>query len=136
MSKKYTSEALADAVASDLDSKAASIKFNVPASTIRQHRREPSLNFRAGRPSYLTSDQENHFGSLLKLLPDYGFDVTKDLALQLAAEYFQSLYITIQPGLKWLNLFVKRHTKDIIWKKQEKHHYLPETLIPTLSFLS
>ncbi|CAF3056006.1 unnamed protein product [Rotaria sp. Silwood2] len=88
MSKKYTREALANAVASDLNSKAAAIDFNVPASTIRQHRREPSLNIRTGRPSYLTSDQENHFVSLLKILPDYGFDVTKDLALQLAADYF------------------------------------------------
>ncbi len=42
-----TCEALANAVASDLDSKDATIKFNVSVSTIRQHRREPSLNVRA-----------------------------------------------------------------------------------------
>jgi hypothetical protein len=120
MSKKYTREALANAVASDLDSKDAAIKFNVPASTIRQHRRELSLNVRAGRPSYLTSDKENYFVSLLKLLPEYGFDVTKDLALQLAADYFKSLDLTTQPKSKWLNSFVTRHCNDIIWKKQEK----------------
>ena len=89
-------------------------------SKIRQHRREPNLNVRAGHPSYLTSDQENHFVSLLKLLPDYGFDVTKDLALQLSANYFKSLDLTTQSGSKWLNSFVSRHSEDIIWKKQQK----------------
>jgi hypothetical protein len=34
MSKKYSRQALLDAAASDLESRAASIKFNVPASTI------------------------------------------------------------------------------------------------------
>jgi hypothetical protein len=91
MSKKHTREALANAVASDLASKATAVKFNVPASTIRQHRREPSPNVRAGRPSYLSLEQENYFVSLLKLLPKYGFQVTKDLALQLAGDYFKSL---------------------------------------------
>ncbi|CAF3360010.1 unnamed protein product [Rotaria socialis] len=120
MSKKYTHQALVDAVASDMDSKAASIEFKVPASTIRQHRREPTLNIRAGRSSYLNSDEESHFVSLLQLLPEYGFDVAKNLALQLAAEYFESLKFTTQPGFKWLNVFVKRHFDDIIWKKQEE----------------
>jgi hypothetical protein len=92
MSKKYSREALANAVASDFDSKTASINFNVPASTIRQHRREPSLNIRAGHPSYLTPEQETYLVSLLKLLPDYGFEVTKDLALRLA--YSSKLHFT------------------------------------------
>lgn len=120
MSKEYSREALADAVASKLSSKAAAIQFKVPASTIRQHRREVSLQPRVGRPSYFTQDQESHFVSLLKLLPDYGFQVSKDLALQLAAEYFESLALPSNPGYKWLNSFVRRHAEDIAWKKQEK----------------
>ncbi|CAF1296165.1 unnamed protein product [Rotaria magnacalcarata] len=120
MSKKYTHQALVDAVASDMDSKAASIAFKVPASTIRQQHREPTLNIRAGRISYLNSDEESHFVSLMHLLPEYGFDATKNIVLQLAAEYFGSLEFTTQPGSKWLNSFVKRHFDDIIWKKQEK----------------
>ena len=120
MSKKYSRQTLLAAVASNLDSTVAAKTFKVPASTIREHRRNPPFNHRIGRPSYLSPDQEAHFVSLLKLLPEYGFDVTKDLALQLATEYFQSLYLTSTPGDKWLNLFVKRHAQDIIWKKQEK----------------
>jgi hypothetical protein len=95
MSKKYTREALDNAVKSSLDSKTAATTFYVPASTIRQHRREPSLNIRAGRRSYLTSEEENHFVALLKVLPDYGFDVTKDVALELATDYFESLSIDV-----------------------------------------
>ena len=120
MSKKYPRTALLAAVASNLDSTGGAKTFKVPASTIREHRRNPPLNHRIGRPSYLALDQETHFVSLLKLLPEYGFDVTKDLALQLITEYFQSLYLTSTPGDKWFNLFVKRHAQDIIWKKQEK----------------
>ena len=120
MSKKYTRQDLTDAVNSDLDSKTASIKFNVPASTIRQHRREPCINVRVGHPSYFTSDQETHLVSLLKLLPDYGFDLTRDLTLQLAAEYSECLGLSLSPGSKWLNSFVHRNAQDLIWKKQEK----------------
>ena len=120
MSKKYTRQALLDAIASNLDSRTASIKFNVPASTIREHRRDSSINIRSGRPSYLTSDQEAHFVCLLKLLPDYGFDLTMDLTLQLAFDYFQHLGLPIQPGSKWLNAFIRRHAEDIKWKRQEK----------------
>ena len=52
MSKKYAHEALVDAVASDLNSRAATAKYNVQASAIRQHRREPNLSLRAGSPTY------------------------------------------------------------------------------------
>lgn len=120
MSKKYNHQSLLDAVASDLSSKTAAAQYNVPASTIRQHRREPNLTAGAGRPTYLTAEEESYLVSLLKLLPEYGFDVTKEIALQLAAEYFKSLNFIMQPGPKWLSLFVKRHSDDIIWKKQEK----------------
>ena len=120
MSKKYTRQDLTDAVNSDLDSKTASIQFNVPASTIRQHRREPCINVRVGHPSYFTSDQETHFVSLLKLLPEYGFVLTRDLTLQLAAEYSQCLGLALVPGSKWLNSFVHRNAQDLIGKKQEK----------------
>ena len=91
MSKKYSRQDLAIATGSDLNSKAASAVYNVPASTIRQHRRQPFLNGRRGRLSYLTPDQENYLVSLFKLLPDYGFEVTKDLALQLSLDYFNPL---------------------------------------------
>jgi len=71
------SQTFTDAFASYLDTKTAVIKLNILVSTIPQHCHEPSLNVRAGRSSSLTSDQESHFVSLLKILPDYGFDLAK-----------------------------------------------------------
>ena len=98
MSKKYSRETLLAAVTSNLDSTVTAKSSNVPASTICEHRRNPPLNYLVGLPSYSSPNQEVHFVSLLKLLPEYRFDVTKDLALQLATEYFQSFYLTITPG--------------------------------------
>ena len=43
MSKKYTKPALLDTIVGDFDSEATAIKFKVSASTIREHRREPTL---------------------------------------------------------------------------------------------
>jgi hypothetical protein len=65
MSKKYTRKGLANAVTSNLDSKAAATKYNIPASTIRQHHREPSLNVHFGRSSFSTSNQEDHIVFLM-----------------------------------------------------------------------
>src|SRR5579871_1270809 len=120
MSKKYPKQLLIDAVNSELDSKAAAKRFNVPASTIRRHRQDPSLRSRIGRPSYLTNTEEDYFVALLQLLPDYGFEVTCEVALKLASDYFKSLGLSDKPGKKWLFSFVERHHDDIKWKKQSK----------------
>ena len=120
MSKNYPRQSLRDAVSSHSDSKTASNEFHVPASTIRQHRRHPNLKIRRGRPSYLTHEQEAHFVSLLKLLPDYGFDVDKNTAIELAVDYFSSLKINTKPGIKWIKSLVNRHVDDIKWMKQQK----------------
>ena len=46
--------------------------------------------------------------------------MTKDVALQLATDYFSSLGVIKQPGGKWLNSFISRHSTDVVWKKQQK----------------
>jgi hypothetical protein len=82
MSKKYSRQSLADAVNSTLDSKSAAKQYNVPASTIRRHRQNPSLRNKIGRPSYLSSVEESYFVALLQLLPDYGIQITCEVALK------------------------------------------------------
>jgi hypothetical protein len=114
MSKKYSKQKLLAAVNSGFDSETAAKKFNVPASTIRRHRRNPPLNARVGRPAYLTTDEEVYFISILKLLPDYGFHVTKDVVLELANDYCRSL------GEKWLRIFMQKHSNEIKWMKEQK----------------
>jgi hypothetical protein len=120
MSKKYSKQQLLDAVNSQYDSKTAGKIFHVPASTIRRHRRDDSLNDRVGRPTYLTNEQESYFVSMLQLLPQYGFHTTGEVALKLANDYCRSLKLSHQPSKKWLRLFMKRHANDIKWIKEEK----------------
>lgn len=120
MSKKYPKESLVNAVNSEFGSKKASDLFDVPASTIRRHRRTSNLRPRAGRPAYLDTYQEEYFCSLLQLLPEYSFQITTDIALKVAEDYFESLGLAIKPGKKWLYSFVNRYSKQIKWQKEAK----------------
>ena len=94
--------------------------LEVPASTIHQHRQEPSINSRVGRPNYLNCEAETYFVSILQLFIEYDFSVAPDVALQLAAEYFKSLKLPHRPSEKWLCLFMKRHRDDVKWLRQQK----------------
>jgi hypothetical protein len=58
--------------------------------------------------------------SLSRVLPDFGFSLTADVALKLAADYMNSLGLSNAPKRKWLRKFVDRHRMKINWKKQEK----------------
>lgn len=117
---KYPVQDLIDAIKSDLNSVEAFKAFNVPARTIRSHRQTPSQKYGAGRHRYLNDEQEDYLLSLIKLLPEYGFTITNDVALQLAAEYMKLIGSSFVPRRKWLKLFVKRHRTEIKWKKEEK----------------
>ena len=119
MSKKYQKQSLIDAINSPLDSKLAGKLYNIPASTIRRHRRNPFLRNRIGRPSYLSSNEESYFVSMLQLLPEIGFQITSEVALRLAKDYFESLNLSDNPGKKWLHSLVERHN-EIRWKKESK----------------
>ncbi|CAF2145249.1 unnamed protein product [Rotaria magnacalcarata] len=109
-------QSLIDAVNSALDSTSAAKLYNVPASTIRRHRRNQCLKNQIGCPSYLTSSEESYFVALLQLLPDFGTQPTGEVALKLANDYFKSLGLSDNPGKKWLSLFVERHSEEIKWK--------------------
>ena len=124
MSRKYSKQQLFDAVNSCYDSKTAATKFHIPASTIRRHRCNPSLKAHIGRSTYLTHSEEAYLVSILQLLPDYGFNATKKVALQLANDYLESLGLEYRPGDKWLRLFMQRHINDIKWKREQKMEHL------------
>ena len=57
--------------------------------------------------------------SLLQLSAEYDFSITKFVALESAAEYFNSLGLTLRLEAKWLNSFIKRQSEEITCKKQE-----------------
>ncbi|CAF3914919.1 unnamed protein product, partial [Rotaria magnacalcarata] len=81
-----------------LDSTSAAKLYNVPASTIRRHRRNQCLKNQIGCPSYLTSSEESYFVALLQLLPDFGTQPTGEVALKLANDYFKSLGLSDNPA--------------------------------------
>ena len=75
---------------------------------------------KTGLLSYLTITEESYFVALLALLPDYGFQVTYDVALQLANDYCKLLGLSSNPGKKGSHSFVRRHHDGIKWVKQNK----------------
>ncbi|CAM4850763.1 unnamed protein product [Rotaria magnacalcarata] len=117
---KYPVQKLIDAINSDVSSIEASKSFNVPERTIRSHRQNKLIKIGAGRNRYLNDQQEDYLVSLFKLLPEYGFRITANVALQLSTDYFKSIGLSYKPGRKWLRLFVKRYRMEIKWKKEEK----------------
>ena len=94
--------------------------FQIPASTICQHRQKPSTNSRVDCPNYLNFEEETYFVSILQLHTECGFSITPDVALELTAEYFESLKLSHRPGEKWLRLFMKRDRDYIKWLRQQK----------------
>ncbi|CAF3318678.1 unnamed protein product [Rotaria sp. Silwood2] len=112
MSKKYSKQQLLEALKSGYDSKTTGKKFNVPASTIRRHRRNHSLKADGGRQTYLTSDEEAYFVSILQLLPDFGLNVSSETTLQLANDYCQSLGLSHHPGNWVIVNSNRRHTLE------------------------
>ena len=117
---KYTRENLIDAIGTGLSSTQASKIFNVPERTIRSHRHNPSQKIGAGRKRYLDDEQERCLVSFFKLLPGFGFSSSYDVAMKVANDYMKSIGLSVQPGRKWLRIFVRLYEAEIEWKKEEK----------------
>lgn len=64
-------------------------KYNIPSSTVRHHKLNPSLKLGGGRPTILTKDQEQYLVELLKNLEINGFRLTKLILTKLASEYVE-----------------------------------------------
>ena len=64
-------------------------KYNIPSSTVRHHKLNPSLKIGGGRPTILTKDQEQYLVELLKNLEINGFRLTKSVVTKLASEYVE-----------------------------------------------
>ena len=63
--------------------------YNIPSSTVRHHKLNPSLKIGGGRPTILTKDQEQYLVELLKNLEINGFRLTKSVVTKLASEYVE-----------------------------------------------
>ncbi len=81
MSRKCSRDEFLEAVNSGFDSKTEAKKCNAPATTIRRHRCDRTWKPRIGRPAYLKIDEESYLVSILQLLPDGGFNLSREVAL-------------------------------------------------------
>lgn len=89
---KYSREDLIKAIAeykNGATSSDVTKKYNVPGSTVRNHKSNPKKKIGGGRPTLLTNFQESYFVELLKNLEDIGVRLIKPIALQLSTEYIQ-----------------------------------------------
>ncbi len=62
-------------------------KYDIPGSTIRNHKSDPKLRIGVGRPTLLPNEQEQYLVELLKHVEVIGVRLTKSLAMKLASEY-------------------------------------------------
>ncbi|CAF3453776.1 unnamed protein product [Rotaria sp. Silwood1] len=64
-------------------------KYNIPESTLRNHKSDPKMKIRGGRSSLLTKHQEQYLVELLKNLEVAGVRLTKLLVMKLVSENVQ-----------------------------------------------
>ena len=112
-----------------------SLKYGVPASTVRNHNSNSQMTFGSGHPTVLKIDQEQYLVELLKNLEIIGLRLMKTIVMKLASEYvklitgtsqqlqtnnfFEIIYMhllgkSIDLGRKWLTNFLNR------WKSELK----------------
>lgn len=92
MKTSYSKEDLIKAVdeyKNGFSSSEVATRYQIPASTIRNHKCDPKKMVGAGRPHLLNSTQEKYLVELLKNLECKGVRLTKRLGLRLSSEYVQ-----------------------------------------------
>lgn len=72
------------------------------AKTIRSHRQVSLQKLGNSRGHYLSGDQESYIVSLSQILPDYGFEITADVAINILEDFMESFDLTYIPKCKWL----------------------------------
>ncbi|CAF3903029.1 unnamed protein product [Rotaria sp. Silwood1] len=102
-------------------SSAVTVKYNVPGSTIRNHKSNPTMKIGGGRPTLLTNDQEQKLVELLKNLEVAGVRLTKLVVMKLASEYVQLVTSKfVELGRKWLKNFLQRWQGELKVIREEK----------------
>ena len=88
----YSEETLREAVDDYINGATSSEvtkKFGIPASTIRNHKSNPTLKVGGGRPGLLSKEQDTYLMELLKNIENAGLPLTKPTLLMLSSEYVQ-----------------------------------------------
>jgi transposase-like protein len=93
--QKYSMESLQQAIEACSDGSITSVEaaknYGVPQSTIRNHKRQPSMSIGSGRPSLLNKTDEEYLVQLLLDLEQMSVRLTKHKVLKVAQEFVGSL---------------------------------------------
>ncbi|CAF3400848.1 unnamed protein product [Rotaria socialis] len=96
-------------------------KYNIPSSTIRNHKSNPTRKIGGGRPTILNKDQEQYLVELLKNLEINGVRLTKSVVRKLASEYAEHVTgKSLELGRKWLLNFLTRWKSELKLIREEK----------------
>ncbi|CAF4468211.1 unnamed protein product, partial [Rotaria magnacalcarata] len=94
-------------------------------ATVRNHNYNSKMIFRGGRPTVLTSHQEQYLVELLKNLEFIGLRLMKVVVMKLGSEYVKLVTgKSVERGRKWLKYFLNRWKGElkVIKEKKLKHH--------------
>ncbi|KAK3796229.1 hypothetical protein RRG08_006799 [Elysia crispata] len=85
--------------------KAAAKLYGLKWQTVRDHVKKPESKLSAGRRTVLSATEEEEFSTCLKLLPIWGFEMTKETQ-EVVGEYLQAIdrkspFIDGVPGPDW-----------------------------------
>ena len=92
---RYSMESLQQAIKACSDGSMSSVEaaklYGVPQSTIRNHKRRPSMSTGSGRPFLLNQTDEESLVQLLLDLEQMSVRLTKDKVLKIAQEFVENL---------------------------------------------
>ncbi|CAF3088028.1 unnamed protein product [Rotaria sp. Silwood2] len=98
-----------------------SSKYGVPGSTVRNHNYNSQMRFGGGRPTILTSQQEQYLVELLKNLEFIGLRLMKVVVMKLGSEYVKLVTgKSVELGRKWLKYFLNRWKGELKVIKEKK----------------
>jgi transposase len=92
--EEYDQETLVKAVVEYRDgasSNELATKYEIPSSTIRNHKSNPNMRIGSGRPTLLTNHEERYFVELLKNLESIGVRLTKPVVRNLSSDYIHRI---------------------------------------------
>jgi transposase len=93
--QKYSTESLQQAIKAcsngTMTSVEAAKSYGVLQSTIRNHKRRPSMGIRSGRSFLLKKIDEEHLVQLLLDLEQTGFRLTKNKVMKVSQDYVETL---------------------------------------------
>ena len=111
-----------------LSIRGASMKFNIPKSTLHDHLSGTSSKRYGGPPTVLTASEEKEIVRSCLVMQEFGFPLHKELVSRVVRDFLAdrdraSLFRNGIPGSAWWSGFFRRHPELV----QRKPEHLPRS---------